>query len=351
MLGLDRRAARYAWTVVFVLFLLWLVYVIRTTIFVFTLALLLAHLLSPLVDFLDRVLPSSRTRTPALGLTYVILVAVLTLIGIQIGTRVVDEANNLSQKLPQMFASWEKPRATPATPSIRDQLLARAQTEIASRSTDILAALSRAGLKVLTVAGDLIYVVIIPIVAFFFLKDGYLIRDSLLDLVEDRARRAVAQDVLREAHQLLSRYIRALVLLSLATFTAYSIFMGITGLTYTVLLAAMAALLEFIPMLGPLTAGIVILVVAAVSGGPVLATLIFLLAYRVFQDYVLSPYLMGQGVELHPALVLFGVFAGAELAGIAGTFLSIPVMALARILFLRLRKARRDGQLTPTLRS
>ena len=341
MLGLDRRAARYAWTFVLVLLLIWLVYVVRTTLFVFILALLFAHLLSPLVDFLDRVLPSSRTRTPALGLTYVILVAVLTLIGIQVGTRVVDEANNLSQKLPQMLASWEKPAPVTPTDSLKDQLLERARTEIASRSSDILSALSRAGLKALTVAGDLIYVVIIPIVAFFFLKDGHVMREELLELFAEGPRRALVDELLVEAHLLLAHYIRALVFLSLATFTAYSIFFAIVGLSYTVLLAALAALLEFIPLLGPLTAGILILIVAAVSGGPVLTILIFLLVYRVFQDYVLSPNFMGQGVQLHPLLVLFGVFAGGELAGVAGTFLSIPVLALARIIFLHLHRTRR----------
>ena len=76
--------------------------------------------------------------------------------------------------------------------------------------------------------------------------------------------------------------------------------------------------------------------------------MIFLLAYRMFQDYILSPHLMGQGVELHPLLVLFGVFAGAEVAGIPGTFLSVPVLALVRILYLRIRKSRlRQSQSRP----
>jgi predicted PurR-regulated permease PerM len=75
-----------------------------------------------------------------------------------------------------------------------------------------------------------------------------------------------------------------------------------------------------------------------------LGVLIFLLAYRMFQDYVLSPYLMGSGVELHPLLVLFGVFAGAEVAGIPGTFLSVPVIALIRIVYIRIRKARTATQ-------
>ena len=79
---------------------------------------------------------------------------------------------------------------------------------------------------------------------------------------------------------------------------------------------------------------------SAVSGGHVLTVVIFLIAYRMFQDYVLSPHLMGQGVELHPLLVLFGVFAGAEVAGVAGSFLSVPILALMRILYLHMRRSR-----------
>src|SRR5262249_52226087 len=105
---------------------------------------------------------------------------------------------------------------------------------------------------------------------------------------------------------------------------------------------------EFIPMIGPLTAGVTIVIVAALTGSSTLAVLIFLLAYRVLQDYVIAPHIMGQGVELHPLLVLFGVFAGAELAGVAGTFLSVPVLALIRIVYRRIRKTRIETRLTPT---
>jgi predicted PurR-regulated permease PerM len=68
---------------------------------------------------------------------------------------------------------------------------------------------------------------------------------------------------------------------------------------------------------------------------------IFLVVYRIFQDYVLSPYLMSSGVEIHPMLVLFGVLAGEQLAGIPGMFFSVPIMAALRVIYVRLRKGRR----------
>jgi predicted PurR-regulated permease PerM len=143
-----------------------------------------------------------------------------------------------------------------------------------------------------------------------------------------------------DVHLLLAHYMRALVLLCLATFLAYSIAFSLMGLPFGVLLAVVAMCLEIIPTLGPLAAALIIILVSAISGSHVLAVIIFLVLYRMFQDYVLSPHLMGQGVQLHGLLVLFGVFAGAQVAGIAGSFLSVPLLALARIFYLHMRRSR-----------
>jgi predicted PurR-regulated permease PerM len=346
MLGFNRRAASWTFTAAIVLLALYLVYMVRSTLFVFTLAILFAYLLSPLVNLLDRFLPGS-TRTPALALAFVIFVALLALFLSQIGSRAVEEANTLGKRLPDMLAYWQQP--TPDTPhainSIKDQVIGKLRTALTQGSNDLISSLPQYGLKFLTAASDLIFVVIIPILAFFFLKDGHLIREHILDLVPQGPRRELLDDVMADIHRLLARYMRALFGLALAAFTVYSIFFKIMEVPYGVLLAAVAGILEFIPMVGPLTASVLILLVAGVASSHVLAVLIFLPIYRIFQDYILSPNLMEQGVELHPLLVLFGVFAGAEVAGIPGTFLSVPVLALARILYLRIRKARMASQL------
>jgi len=70
----------------------------------------------------------------------------------------------------------------------------------------------------------------------------------------------------------------------------------------------------------------------------VLWVVVILIVYRLFQDYVLSPFLMSSGVELHPLLVLFGVLAGEQVAGIPGMFFSVPVIAGLRIIVIRMRR-------------
>src|SRR5512132_2405585 len=95
--GLDRRAASYTWTVLFILLLLAVVYLIRETLFVFALALLFSYLLWPLVHHLDRRLPG-RSRVPALAIVYLALVGLLVAVGIAVGSRIVIEANALALK-------------------------------------------------------------------------------------------------------------------------------------------------------------------------------------------------------------------------------------------------------------
>jgi predicted PurR-regulated permease PerM len=341
MFGTDRNAARYTFTAILVVLAMYLVYQVRQTLFIFTLALLFAYFLAPLINLLDRILPAKVSRTWALALAYLIFVGVAVFLGIQVGSRIVDQANRLARDLPPRVIAWVKtPGASETLNDIKQKVMEEVETEVGKWSTNLLSALPQAGIKFLTVASNLIYVVIIPVLSFFFLKDGESIREHMLDLVEAGPRRALLDDVLADTHLLLAHYMRAQAMMSLAAFTAYGIFFAIIDVPYGILLAATACLLEIIPMIGPLTASVAILAIAGVAGSHVLAVLIFLVAYRMAADYILSPHLMGQGVQLHPLLILFGVFAGAEVAGVAGTFISVPVLALGRIIYLRIRKAR-----------
>jgi len=342
MLGIDARAARYTWTAAFVLLLLWIVYLMRATLFVFIVALLFGYLLSPLVDVIDRFLPGKRTRTSALAIAYLIFIAALVIGITQIGSRAVEEANSLAKSMPAKLAGFEKPNASLPAPvnAFKAQIVQKVEDQLNKNSGDIISSLPRAGARILSVAGNLVYLVIIPILGFFFLKDGGEMRQRFLEMIDDPRQRSTVDDLLADVDLLLAHYMRAILTLSLATFTSYSIFFTILQVPYSILLAALAAMLEFIPLIGPVSAAAIIVIVTAVSGGPVVGALIFLGVYRVFQDYVLSPVLMRAGTEVHPLLVLFGVYAGTELAGIPGAFLSVPVLALIRIVYKRIRQQR-----------
>jgi predicted PurR-regulated permease PerM len=107
---------------------------------------------------------------------------------------------------------------------------------------------------------------------------------------------------------------------------------------YALVLGTVGGLLEFIPVVGPLVAGLVIVTVALLLSYPHwLILVVFFGIWRLLQDYVASPRIMGESMELHPLAAIFGVMAGGEVAGILGIYLSIPVMASLRIVLRRWR--------------
>lgn len=348
MLGVDYRAARYIWTAALILLLLVIVYRIRQTLFVFIVALLLAYLLWPLVDYVDRRLPG-RSRAPALAIVYLSLVGLLIVVGIEVGSRVIVQANAFAARIPDLLSKLEQPAeplVSPPVQSVKATVVFALRKQLADHSRDLLSLLPRVALEVLSHAGSLIFVVLVPILSFFFLKDGRAIRRSILEIFDEGSRRDLAQNIATDLHVLLAQYMRALVLLASSAFVAYGVFLSLIGVPYAILLAAIAFPLEFIPMVGPLSAAVIILLVAGLSGfHHLLWILIFVVAFRLFQDYVLSPHLMSSEMELHPLVVIFGVLAGAHLAGIAGSFLSVPVLATLRIIYRRLQK--KSGVLSP----
>ncbi len=339
MLGLDRNAARYTWTAIFILLLVGLLYRIRETLFIFVVALLFAYLLWPLVKFLDRRLPG-RSKVLALTLVYLALVGFLIIVGIAVGSRVVQQANALAARLPDLISKFQAPLSPPALPSgptLKSTVLSTVQQQLAQHSRDLLGLLPNAALRVISRAGNLIFIVLVPILSFFFLKDGREIRSSVLAFFANSPHRDKAERIAADLHVLLAQYMRALVLLGLVASVAYGLFFSVMGVPYGILLAAVAFPLEFIPMVGPLAGAIIVLLVAGLSGSHhLLLIFFFLVAFRFFQDYVVSPRLLSAGMKLHPLLVIFGVLAGASLAGVAGSFLSVPVLATLRIVYRQL---------------
>jgi predicted PurR-regulated permease PerM len=145
--------------------------------------------------------------------------------------------------------------------------------------------------------------------------------------------------ILQDLHRLLSQYLRALLILSGVAFAFYAVFLSLTGAPYAVLLAGVAGTLEFIPAVGPFVAMVIIGAVGLFSGYTHwFLLLIFLVVYRVAQDYILQPLLLSSGMRIHPLLIIFGILAGGELGGIPGIFFSIPLIAALRLIFLRLWK-------------
>lgn len=351
MLGIDPRAARYTWTAALILLLLGAVYLIREALLVFVIALLFAYLLYPLMDLIDRHLTArkmtAKTRTPALAITFVLTIGILAGFGVSVGSVVAEQAANLAMQAPDLLARIrQNPAPVPGSvQTLKSQAIGLIEGQLRQHYDEVAVAVPRMALRVLSASGNLIFLVIIPILSFLILRDGRQILAAFLEMLEPR--HEAARDTLADVHELLLLYMRALFYLCCATFVSFGVVLSVMGVPYAILLASIAFALEFIPLVGPLTAAVIVIAVSVVSGfAHVWWVVIFLGLYRLFQDYVLWPLLMSRGVELHPLMIIFGVLAGSEIGGVAGVFLSVPALALIRLFYHRLKKMRAARRLS-----
>jgi predicted PurR-regulated permease PerM len=338
LLLVDSRTARALITVLLFALGLGFLYVARTTLIAFLFAIFFAYLMSPLVNHLEKLL---KGRGRAIGVIYILLFGLVVLLFVSTGPRVTREGARLGQSLPDTLTNL-------GSGELADQLAAQHRWDerttnllrsfLVNHKDDITRLAQRAGLRIADVAKQAWMLLIVPILSMFFLKDGRAFSDVLLSTVQSRPQREFLEGVLNDLNQMLAHFIRAQLILAALTLVAYSSFLGAIQAPYALVLGTIGGLLEFIPVVGPLAGAVIILsVTLLISTKHWLILLIFLGAWRLIQDYVSSPRIMGRSMELHPLAAIFGVMAGGEVAGILGIYLSIPVMASLRIVFRRWR--------------
>src|SRR6266850_2491574 len=319
---LDPKTLKVVWTILVVIGALALVYLLRTVLLLLAFAVVFAYLIFPLVKLVERGLPGSRRRQLAIGVVYLVLIGALSTLAALVGPPLGRELAALGDKFPEMSARIQSGRVIGNIfpgwkgAEILDDLVRLHLPQVVEYAQHGLAG----ALGWLSGAW---VVVMVPIFAFFFLRDAEHITGVVTGVIGE--------------------YVRAQVLLCALTFVVWTVLFLVAGVPYALVLAAIGGALEFLPVLGPLAAGVTVIAVALFSGfaHPGLLAL-FVLVWRLLQDYVSSPLIMGRGVELHPGLVIFGVLAGGELAGVAGMFLSVPAIAGLRAVWRRLRDFRAE---------
>lgn len=334
----DSRATRIIFTVLLFAMGLAFLYTARHTLIVFLFAIFFAYLVDPAVSRLER---WTRSRGAAIAVIYLLIILGLGTLFFFIGPRIGREAQKLTESLPSLLERVNSGEIVQdigiehgISKNTRDQL----EVFLKSHTGDLLKIAQHAGLRIAEVAQESWLLVLIPILAAFFLKDGQTFSGVALSLVNSRAQREFLQGVISDMNLMLAQFIRAQLTLAALSWMAYGSFLGLMKVQYALMLASAGGILEFIPVVGPLVASILIIGVALLTGyHNWVAILIFLIAWRLVQDYVVTPRIMGKSMELHPLAAIFGVLAGGEIAGVLGVYLSIPVMASLRIVWRRWR--------------
>ena len=322
--------------------LLWIIYKLTAVLLLLVLSIFFAYLVAPLVDLVQQPLRvrQRELRIPrgiAIGIVYVILF-------IGGGLAIYFLAPQLAAQFPEFklqagayfktisgyserLTEYSKQHRMPegVTTALNNTVLGLIEKggAVASAAFD----------KMLGLIIFLPWLILIPILAFFLLKDADSFRRSVLAMLPRGRLRWRGDEFFQDINQTLAAYIRAQLTACVLIGAVCSIGFALIGLPSPLVLGLIAGMLEFVPLVGPLTVAILVALLALLHAGFGMAfvVLLFLGVLRVIHDYFVYPRIIGQGIHLHPLAVILAILAGAEIAGVAGIFLAIPVIAILTV--------------------
>ncbi len=332
------------------LFLLWLLWRTRSVLYPYLFGLGLAYILSPLVNLLERGgrwLARRRglgflrraARPVAVVLTYLLFVSLLVGFFSLVVPLLGEQARTLWQEAP---ALWEKIsrwgdslvqqyRLLP--PQVQAQI-EKSMGELSAQVGEIIRqALEGTAIAISYTISLLLSIFIVPFWSFYVLKDAPQLRRSLLNSLPENAR----QDVLQMARLLdavFSAYLRGQLFLGLVIGLTYYVGLLLLGVNFSALLGLFAGIFELVPNIGPVI-GAIPAVLVALTQDPSLAlwTVGFAVIVQQVENLFLTPRVLGQSINLHPAVTMVVLVIGSELGGILGLFIAPVMTAMARDIF------------------
>src|SRR3954453_4627221 len=250
----DARTVRVLFTVLLFALVLGFLYVARETLIAFLFAIFFAYLVDPAVS---RVQKWTRSRGWAIAAIYLLIVALLVTFFFIVGPSIGHQAQTLSESLPslvervgsgqiaeQIGSEHHWSRVT--TDRIKDFLI--------NHRKDMLQIAQRVGVRVAAAAKQIWLIFLVPILAAFFLKEGQNFKAELLSMINARPQREFVENVLQDLNVMLAQFIRAQLILAGLSMLAYCSFLGVMQVPYWLVLGTAGGMLEFIPVVGPLTA-------------------------------------------------------------------------------------------------
>jgi predicted PurR-regulated permease PerM/phosphoglycolate phosphatase-like HAD superfamily hydrolase len=319
------------------LFLLGL-YLFRTLLPPVAIAGIVAYLLKPVVDWLER--QARLPRLLAVFLVFLVLMLLLSTIPVTVVPYVVDRVGRLSQQSQELFDRLVVFLSQPIVILDFRFELEDLVGDVRVALQDLLRPFATQTIGLLfNVASSLLWVLSILVIAFYLVKDADRLR-AFLDRIAPPGHAEELRRLREEINHVWSAFFRGQVLLGVIVGFLVWIVMTVIGLPNAGLMGLLAGMLEVIPTLGPILATIPAALVAIFLGSTYLPlsnfwfTVLVVGLYAVIQQVenaYIVPHILGRRLRLHPVMVFVGVLAGGIVAGLIGVFLAAPIIATLRV--------------------
>jgi predicted PurR-regulated permease PerM len=303
-------------------------------------AILLAVALTPAVDALERRGLSNGLAVPTVCLA---AVAVVGLLAWALIPPLVRQTTELIQATPDALDDITRGRGPLGFLQSDYGLADRVRDALKDQSGEGLLGFTSPALGVVRgIVTALVAAVTISFLVFFLLREGRRWVDAGLDLVPP-ASRPRWERVLAGVTRTVRGYVTGNLLISLIAGIVSFVTLVATGVPYALPLSVLVAVLDLIPLVGATLATVVVAAVALGQGlVPCLVVLAVFIVYQQLENHLLQPAVYGRTVQLSPLMILIAVLIGAEIAGIIGALLAVPIAGSIQVVLVELISARRE---------
>lgn len=327
--------------------ILWVLYLLKPVVIPFVAAFLVAYLFSPVVEKLSQFLP----RWLSIAIVFIGIGVVLTwavwFVVPLVWKQLIYARDSIpagihwinSTFLPWVSNSFNVERMELDTDQISQVVMEYVQTNYSADSIQTMALkIAQSGLSFISIGGT---IVLIPIIAFYFLLDWNRMLASLRNLIPRQYEQSTLR-IVSECHSVLGAFVKGQFLVMILLGIVYAVGLQSIGLEVGLIIGMVAGLCSIIPYLG-FGVGIIAAVIACFfQFGMDPKHLLMVLAVfgvgQLIEGYILQPFLLGDKIGLSPVAVVFAVLAGAQLAGFVGMLIALPVAAVIVVLLKHARE-------------
>ena len=301
-------------------------------------AVAVVYLLNPVVSALER---RGVPRVAGAGIVYLLFLCIVALVISLLVPVVARQGSQVIEHFPDYLADaqafvrrvaarfGQEPDFTLDADQVRAWLTAEDNRQMVTRYLT--------GLRSVTTSllSGLIIFVIGPIMAFYLLVDLPRLERGAMALVPPGNREEI-RGLMDRIGQAVGGFFRGQLLVALFVGVASSIGLWAIGLPFWLLVGMVAGVFNLVPLVGPFIGGGLAVIIALVSGQPLKAVwaALVLLAVQQIDNHLISPNVMGRTVQLHPVVVMLALLVGASFAGLFGMLVIVPLVAVAKIVFL-----------------
>ena len=334
--------------------ILWVLYLLKPVVLPFIAAFLIAYLFSPLVDKLHRIgLP----RWLCISIVFIGIGIVVTLAIWYVVPLVWQQLIYARDSIPAgihwlnyTFLPWVSHTFSVEqmeidTEQISGVVMEYIQTNYSADSIQtVLLRIAQSGLNFIQIGG---VVVLIPIIAFYFLLDWNRMLEHLKSFIPRQYESNVLK-IVGECHSVLGAFVKGQFLVMILLGIVYAVGLQLVGLEVGLIIGMIAGLCSIIPYLG-FGVGIIAAVIACffqfgLDPKHLLMVLAVFGVGQLIEGYILQPFLLGDKIGLSPVAVVFAVLAGAQLGGFVGMLIALPVAAVIVVLLKHLKDLYQESQ-------